>query len=479
MRRVIITYNIVRQNIIYNHGINGFVSVYAGGITLHGNTIIGTNGSLRGVFLYGGNNPKITLQSNIIASGHSEAAVVTDNYSFFIADSNNLLYNSSVSNIYKIGGKKYTLAQYQAISGKGQGSIQADPSFVNAANKDFHLSAWSPAVDRGINIGLTYDFDGNTRPQGLGFDMGVYESPYSQQPLPTSTNTPTATPTPTPLPAPNLLAPSNNGKALTTRPTFDWEDVIGATGYRIQISKSSTFSTKIADKTVTKSSYTPETNLPRSTLIYWRVSANGEKPSAWSTIFSFTSANPPPIPSLIAPLDNAYFSNYTPKLDWNDPINTDHYQVQIASSNSFSSSSLIFDATTQPPYSSFIPPSPLTPNRTYYWRVRAFGATGEYSLWSSVRHFHTRLPAPVLLYPVNEGKAPAISTFDWEDVPEATGYGIQVSTSSSFSTFVVNRTVLDSSYSYSLKVGKKYYWRVRTLGTYTSVRSKANWFITE
>ena len=181
-----------------------------------------------------------------------------------------------------------------------------------------------------------------------------------------------------------------------------------------------------------------------STLIYWRVSANGEKPSAWSAPFSFTSANPPPIPSLIAPLDNAYFSNYTPKFDWNDPINTDHYQVQIASSNSFSSSSLIFDATTQPPYSSFIPPTPLTPNRTYYWRVRAFGATGEYSLWSSVRHFHTRLPAPVLLYPVNEGMAPAISTFDWEDVPEATGYGIQVSTSSSFSTFVaVNRTVLD------------------------------------
>ena len=71
---------------------------------------------------------------------------------------------------------------------------------MNAANKDFHLSAWSPAVDRGINIGLTFDFDGNTRPQGLGFDMGVYESPYAQQPLPTSTNTPTATPTPTPLP---------------------------------------------------------------------------------------------------------------------------------------------------------------------------------------------------------------------------------------------------------------------------------------
>ena len=51
-----------------------------------------------------------------------------------------------------------------------------NPLFVNAAANDFHLQSGSPAIDAGTSIGApTTDFDGNTRPQGSGYDIGPYE----------------------------------------------------------------------------------------------------------------------------------------------------------------------------------------------------------------------------------------------------------------------------------------------------------------
>jgi parallel beta-helix repeat protein len=50
--------------------------------------------------------------------------------------------------------------------------------FVNLATFDFHLAANSPLIDEGYNLGslVPNDFDGHTRPQGAGFDVGAYEA---------------------------------------------------------------------------------------------------------------------------------------------------------------------------------------------------------------------------------------------------------------------------------------------------------------
>ena len=49
------------------------------------------------------------------------------------------------------------------------------PSFVDPANNDYHLNPDSPCIDAGMDAGVYDDFDGDTRPQGIGFDIGADE----------------------------------------------------------------------------------------------------------------------------------------------------------------------------------------------------------------------------------------------------------------------------------------------------------------
>jgi hypothetical protein len=67
-----------------------------------------------------------------------------------------------------------------------------DPKVVNLEN-DFHLTASSPLIDRGASLtSVDKDFDGNTRPQGSGYDIGAYEYLSGPAPSPTLSPSPSA-----------------------------------------------------------------------------------------------------------------------------------------------------------------------------------------------------------------------------------------------------------------------------------------------
>jgi hypothetical protein len=57
----------------------------------------------------------------------------------------------------------------------GRHDIQADPLFTDPAGDDFHLRAGSPCIDAGTDAGVMSDINGDPRPVGAGYDIGVYE----------------------------------------------------------------------------------------------------------------------------------------------------------------------------------------------------------------------------------------------------------------------------------------------------------------
>src|SRR6185437_10524670 len=66
------------------------------------------------------------------------------------------------------GNSTISLSTWKA-SGHETHSLSATPAqlFVSAAGNDYHLSATSPAVDKGVTLAsVTTDLEGNPRPQG-------------------------------------------------------------------------------------------------------------------------------------------------------------------------------------------------------------------------------------------------------------------------------------------------------------------------
>ena len=58
------------------------------------------------------------------------------------------------------------------------GNFYSPPKFVDLTNEDLHLTADSPCIDAGTSKDAPRtDVEGNSRPQGRGYDLGAYEFP--------------------------------------------------------------------------------------------------------------------------------------------------------------------------------------------------------------------------------------------------------------------------------------------------------------
>ena len=190
---------------------------------------------------------------------------------------------------------------------------------------------------------------------------------------------------------PTLVSPANGATNVEIPVTLTWNASSGATSYNVQVSTNSSFTSLVYNQTGITSTSTTVSNLSAGTLYYWRVSAtNSAGTSAWSSVWSFTTASgtgtPPPAPTLVSPSNGATGVSRTPKLTWNASPGATSYRVQVSRYSSFSS--VVYDQTVTT--TSVTLTTRLSGWTTYYWRVCAINQYGT-SPWSSVWKFTTRL----------------------------------------------------------------------------------------
>ena len=78
--------------------------------------------------------------------------------------------SSTISSDYNLFGHTPVISGTNIITGPH--SSAGDPLFADALG---HLSAASPAIDHGTDLGLTTDLGGSQRPSGAAVDIGAYE----------------------------------------------------------------------------------------------------------------------------------------------------------------------------------------------------------------------------------------------------------------------------------------------------------------
>lgn len=190
-------------------------------------------------------------------------------------------------------------------------------------------------------------------------------------------------------------------------------------------------------------------------------------------------AQPQP-PVLQTPPNGATGVGLFPTFDWTDVAGATSYRIQV-----FQGVNTVLDqgGLTSSQYA--VVSGILQYTTEYWWRVNATGSTGT-SNWSLSFTFTTQVqpPAvPVLVAPPNNSiNVPLTPNLDWEDVPSAQSYRVQVSTSSSFTTTVLNVGGLtNSGYIVPpgiLQNGQIYYWHVNATNQGGTSAYSATWNFT-
>ncbi len=284
---------------------------------------------------------------------------------------------------------------------------------------------------------------------------------------------------------PVLVSPSNGSTGEPTSIVLGWNAASNATKYWLQVATDQAFSSIVyGDSTITSTS--EQVNyLSASTNYYWRVMAmNQAGASGWSSIWSFTTASaqvvPPSTPTLVSPANGASGQSTTLELSWDSVSNTGHYNIQVATDQSFSN--IVFSNYTT--VGTSVQVSGLSLNTVYYWHVSASN-TGGQSSWSGTWDFTTAStslpPAPQLLSPANRAdEQPDSTVFVWSSSPGASGYDLQVALSNTFSSYLVDDSSLTdtSIYVTTLTPGNEYYWRVAARSSAGTGSWSSTWSLT-
>lgn len=262
----------------------------------------------------------------------------------------------------------------------------------------------------------------------------------------------------------NLAAPTATSPTTVTTNQFtaNWTSVQNAVDYVLDVSTAADFSAPVLTGQVVNGTSFLVPNLTANTRYYYRVRAhNGTVLSDYSNVITLLTSGVvvPPVSSLDAPVATTATSltHQSFTANWQPVVNANDYLLDVATDAGFSSL-IVTGRVVSDVQSAVMGLTPLTP---YWYRVRARNGA-VLSAWSNVINpttLDTPLPAPT----ANLAGGTNSFTATWSAVPTADDYVLDVSTSPSFSSFVVQaQTVLGTSqFVNGLTAGATYFYRVR------------------
>ncbi len=177
--------SVIKNNLIYNN--------FAGGIALWDdaqgnewgsknnkilhNTIYFSDYDGRWAISIKNGSVKNSVYNNILLGGGSGGFEYNESsleglkidYNIYYRKNSNYMINNDDENEITLNGWQNR--------GYDTHSFFKSPSelFVNLSGFDFHLKSGSPAIDKGKDAEVKYDFEGDERPQGSGYDIGCDE----------------------------------------------------------------------------------------------------------------------------------------------------------------------------------------------------------------------------------------------------------------------------------------------------------------
>lgn len=180
---------------------------------------------------------------------------------------------------------------------------------------------------------------------------------------------------------------------------------------------------------------------------YWHIAATDAagNASSFTAVVSFVvnaGEEPPAKVSLVSPPNGFEDTPKRPTFSWLQVQGATTYHLQVDDNSNFTSPALDQDNIIT---TSYMAPADLVPG-TYYWKVTSNAPNAQ---WSDVWSFTISGEAPVQVVLVSPSSGaqnmPATPMFQWQALEGASTYTLEVSTNTSFTSFVVNKTGLTTT----------------------------------
>jgi phosphodiesterase/alkaline phosphatase D-like protein len=293
----------------------------------------------------------------------------------------------------------------------------------------------------------------------------------------TSTNSSTITTSTTSCTCPTQASPTSNAASNQSQIGFraNWSTANGASGYRLDVSTSSIFSSFVSgynNLDIGNTTSRDITGLACNTTYYYRLRAYntcGNTSFNSSTITAATTSCT--CPTQASPTSNAA-SNQSQigfRANWSTENGASGYRLDVSTSSIFSSfvsgyNNLDIGNTTSRDITG------LACNTTYYYRLRAYNSCGNTSTNSStITTSTTSCTCPTQASPTSNAASNQSQTgfrANWSTASGASGYRLDVSTNNTFSSFVPGYNSLDAGNTTSmdatgLTCNTTYYYRIK------------------